>query len=717
MADAKSMERIVLKVLSGVQAGAEVSLPPGEYTLGSGAEDDIQFVDVSLKPKHARLRLGAGKIEIIGTSGTLTTANGLSLAADADDWQEIEPLDVITAGTMRFALGLPSANWTSLGDAVAPEGGADHPRARRRPGGPQQAAKRMPAGRLRQYALPVVLLALVGGSAAYLLSSSGDRTQTSVAAKLTDLQLARQAFDAFVFGRTIQLKQEVDGTIYASGYVESPVERRALMGAVEKAGLQVRFRVSVLQSMRSEVDNLIKASKLPLTFQLTENGTLVLEGLILKEEVMQKFVDRLTTDVTGIAQFENHVRTAKSLLAEIEKLGRMAQIDQYVVLRLDNDLIEINGILPADKTDAWVGFLQSYSRRFGKDIALRSFVQLQNANGTLTQADLKDLRPIFIGPTPAGSHDLQLDIDRLKQGLYGLTDVFVGLDKRTPIPGTEPPGSTPLALRDPAGINAPTPALPAAKVVITDSIPRNKTSQLETRREHDEVADLVTRANQMIDGWLTGQPNDLQAAMDKVAQTRASLDPTRKGPEQLSRAEIAARYLPVFTGDIKRADNDPDRCWTGSRLTVKNLPIALFWLDIFSVSTALSLDTMSRDEQSFVLEAALNPHAVAQCLQRVKSPSEAAQHSVYLAEAARNPDFVRYVTRNLKSMPLDVSGANLAGTRFLQTRDGAKMPEGAAADGESRVAMVGELGVALQTDKAYSIVIYGGALNWMLSAR
>eukprot|EP01037_Dinobryon_pediforme_P019895 gene19895-20400_t len=368
MADAKSMERIVLKVLSGVQAGAEVSLPPGEYTLGSGAEDDIQFVDVSLKPKHARLRLGGGKIEIIGTSGTLTTANGLSLAADADGWQEIEPLDVITAGTMRFALGLPRANWTSLGDAVAPEAGGDHPRARRRPGGSQQAAKRMPAGRMRQYALPVVLLALVGGSAAYLLSSSGDRTQTSVAAKLTDLQLARQAFDTFIFGKAIQLKQEVDGTIYASGYVESPVERRALMGAVEKAGLQVRFRVSVLQSMRSEVDNLIKASKLPLTFQLTEGGTLVLEGLILKEEVMQKFVDRLTTDVTGIAQFENHIRTAKSLLAEIEKLGRMAQIDQYVVLRLDNDLIEINGILPADKTDAWVGFLQSYSRRFGKDI-------------------------------------------------------------------------------------------------------------------------------------------------------------------------------------------------------------------------------------------------------------------------------------------------------------------------------------------------------------
>src|SRR5262249_36180161 len=151
-------------------------------------------------------------------------------------------------------------------------------------------------------------------------------------------------------------------------------------GAVEKTAVPVRFRVGVLQSLRNEIDNLIKAEKVAVSFTLTPAGDLSLEGVILDEDAARSFVDRIRGLVIGLNQIESKIRTAKRLLAEIEKLARMSQIDSLVVFRLDGELIEANGVLPVDKIDSWVGFLQSYARRFGKDIGLRSFVQLQAAN-------------------------------------------------------------------------------------------------------------------------------------------------------------------------------------------------------------------------------------------------------------------------------------------------------------------------------------------------
>ena len=116
MAESKASERLILKILNGIQSGVEVSLSPGEYSFGSGNDDDIQLIDVSLKPNHLKLRVAPGKIEIRAQSGTFHTVGGLEGRSATDDWSEVQPLDVITAGTTRFALGLPTAQWATVTD-------------------------------------------------------------------------------------------------------------------------------------------------------------------------------------------------------------------------------------------------------------------------------------------------------------------------------------------------------------------------------------------------------------------------------------------------------------------------------------------------------------------------------------------------------------------------------------------------------------------------
>ncbi|MEP4030023.1 MAG: hypothetical protein ABJM33_01640, partial [Roseibium polysiphoniae] len=116
--DIKSAQRtgspLILKAITGTQAGVEVLLEDGEYVLGSGPDDDLQFVDVCLKTGHARIRVEDGKASIAGGAGQVMAENGLVADAGADDWRNLGSLEVITIGSTDFAIGAEDDNWAAL---------------------------------------------------------------------------------------------------------------------------------------------------------------------------------------------------------------------------------------------------------------------------------------------------------------------------------------------------------------------------------------------------------------------------------------------------------------------------------------------------------------------------------------------------------------------------------------------------------------------------
>jgi hypothetical protein len=672
MSESRSFERVVLKILNGVQAGAEVSLTPGEYTVGSGSEDDIQFMDLSLKPGQARLRIAIGKIEIAGGSGAIAIGDGLKIGAGSE-WQDVEPLDIITAGMIRFVLGPPNANWTTLIEQDSPQK-KEPPKSRGYFGGALPSGL-MPAGKVGQLILPVaVLLAVIVVGAWYFPVGSRERPTPHVAQSDAE-KVAREALDRFAFGKQVALKREVDGTVYATGFVKDGFERRALVAAVEKTGAQVYFRLGVLEALRNEIDGLIRSEKLPVTYTLSSTGDLILEGLILDEDVAQKFVDRIKGAVAGLNLVESRIRTAKSLLDEVQKVARTAQIEQYVLLRLDRELIEANGILPIDKIDSWVGFLTSYSRRFSREIALRSFVQLQKPDGSLVGPPTQ---PVMIGAQADG--DRTLDRDALLQGRYKINDLFAGSSAQTPQP-------------------------PAAPAGFSFSVP-SKQNELTLSRERSDVVRLAERANELVLAW-RANASDGQLARDfefLVKQRAAIQRPDGGGGDN-----AADKYMPLLATELLR--KSANACRPGSRLTVENLPTAIFWLDLLSISGTYSLVTFALEDQGFLLEAALDPKLATDCLARADGAVRTT--SLYLTEAPRNPDFIRYLLRDFRSYSLDISGASITGPRFVQTRNGEKMREGGAPDGASRLAMVGELGSIIQRKDAYLSIIYPQQLNWL----
>ena len=216
-------------------------------------------------------------------------------------------------------------------------------------------------------------------------------------------------------------------------------------------------------------------------------------------------------------------------------------------------------------------------------------------------------------------------------------------------------------------------------------------------------------ASSLTDHALKEAIDALQANVPTLA---GSVSPASLSVEK-ERQQFVDRYLPLLS--LRRPGDTVGPCWDEAQLTPRNLMPTLFWLDLMSVSEALSLATFDKDMQTLILEAALNPRRVRECAKKLNNEAETVARSLYLNEIQRNPEFIRFIARDLRPFELDITGAHLGSrSRFIQIRSGRKLHEGAAPDRASRLALVGELGVAVQVRDGLSTVVFGPEMNWVI---
>lgn len=743
-------ETIILKILTGVQAGIDIALSDGEYTLGSGDDDDIQIYDVSLEPSHIRLRVAGGKVMAAGGRGALRTSTGVVLDAGSE-FQEIEALDGVFAGTTRFTTGRVSANWASLNE-IAADIAADGKRP-----SPPGGASGLFSRRLLGIGLPLALLVLAIG--VFLLSLSGTTPGAATRETADDrLRLVREAVEGFAFGRGIQVSRDVDNVTYVSGFVEKPVERRAVVTAVRDIDPAARIRLTALETTREEIASLLAASDRGIDFTLDSAGTLTLNGVMLDPAEAAATEALLRDGVAGLTAIVSNIRTAPGLLNEVTDLARRSQIEPFVLFRLDGTLIEASGVLATEKIDAWAGFLQAYSSQFSRHIALRSLVSLQNADGSSGRSS----RSLVLGSAGLSPGDVPLDIDRLSQGNFKLDDIFVNppADAKAESPADEAGAEHEvpyLAVDGRAGVAASSRRdgrSPQSRDTVQDvlqgwrddlspeaggaldgsdtgevvlsaatagerhtpsfsSVPADEQGHAGAAREGEaglpsSGGAASSRNTVAVRSLLQDWRDDRLPETDEGRAIRSALDRLDAGRNLFPGGTMDERYAPLSSSEAVPA---LQACWGGSRIPVADLPGLVFWLDVLSVSNDLTLANLDADIRGAVLEAALDPERVAQCLDRI---GRGALVSRYYREVERNPGFVRFIARNLAPYALDIAGVNLSADRYIQTRDGNKLHRGSAPDRNSRIASIGELGVMIEKEGRLSAVIFGPEINWLV---
>lgn len=706
----KEKSQIVLKALSGPQCGVEVALADGEYTLGSGRDDDLQFVDVCLKSGHARIRIDGPRILIAGGAGSVTNQAGLVIEAGSDDWRELQPMDIVSIGANAFAIGPIDGNWPELpilrapGDAVQRDSGSK----------PIDFAAGHWIRKHKRLSAVLISSMIVTAWLSFGIFA-GDESQGRVALN-PSVDEVREVLDRYPFGKPINVRQEVDGAIYAEGYVSTPVERRALHAALKEASFPVFLRLGVLSSIRTQVTAAINSFEVDVDFELTQDGKLVLAGTILSDEEATQFLDYVRTEIDGFSAIETDIKTASVLFAEVKSLAQRANIDDTVLFRLTGQRIEASGVVVTNKVDEWVGFIQTYAKRYAAQIPLTSYVQLVNDRGQV----LADSVPMRLADPdlPEEQGVINLDLSRLKMGLINPSDLFGGVNSE---PGGSLAAQSRLASNQSETLPDESTSAPSdlKKSIVTPSFDAPTRSNAQSRpigvqTPHEDKPSNSTNSDmaefdfeEKIEDEVGGQVLERWSEREKEPALAGQDSSSPKASEETPRQ----RYLPLITNPVANAD----RCWDRSRLRVSDLPKVLFWLDYLSLSEQVSLVGFDLERQYLILEAALNPDRLLQCSAKFKQRYGIgfSTLSLFFEEVDRNPYFIRYLVRDFEIPKLDVAGVMLQeGDRFIQTRDGRKLREGNSPNKESKLMSVGVLGALLRQEDEVTPILYSERLAW-----
>ncbi|MGV8939888.1 MAG: FHA domain-containing protein [Allorhizobium sp.] len=736
---------VILKILSGVQSGVDVSLSDGDYSVGSSPDDDIQVHDVSLKPGHAKLRIAGGKVQLAGGQGSLHSNAGIDFPADGE-YQELEPLDVVSAGATRFTTGLVSANWASITRDAARDG-TPAPSARARKSKFENKPRRVVFG-------GAMVAAAIGGACLFwfFFGNHGAAQDNALADTRPAVERVKDAVAKLMLAHAPDISRAVDGVIFVTGFTENPAERRAIQATVQDIDPNARVRLTVLETTRVEIAALLSSNYPDLGFTLSDRGELTLSGIELDPVAAKAAVDLVRDRVSGLSSITSAIRTSETLLLEAQQLSERSRLQPLLMLRLDGALIEATGVLPTDKIDAWVGFLQAYSTNLASIIPLRSFVNLQNANGEIIP--MPEGPALVLGKNDVGADERKVDVERLASGQFSPEDLFsnraaggnVGAENRS----ANADGGMTDALGNPVVVSGVGTTIAGASGALQDGPIEAELNALagQSRTGNPTASDqnalqgsskrLMSGAQApgAVDGMAIEDPAQKPipvASPDDTTSERGNRDEveallrtwTDRGGDLLQKDGLLLRglsalqeqlpsgvrlqeqYRPLSAGMDSTLDQ---ACWAGSQITPANAPSIVFWLDMISVSDKLTLADLRRDIRGPVLEAGLNPRRIGKCI----SQSGGAFQSVYLKEVERNPDFINFVVRSLSIYPLDVVGADVTANRYIQIRNGDKLLEGSAPDRNSRISVVGELGVAVRVADSFSVVIFGKNVSWLL---
>jgi len=297
--------RILLKLLSGPNAGAEMELRPGDWMLGSDEESDLVLLDAGIRAQHLLLHISPEGALTLTPKGGLVMVNGTPLPGEG---LALPPFTLFTVGGAHICWGPSDASWPDLTPpplvfqaeekhaALDGETQAPPPEARLAPNNANKvggifAASPGKANKVGSRRGKGIALALLGVLAAFLLLDfsyfglffSGMQEE---AAALTR-SLHRRGYDK------VSAVAQPDGRILVRGVVDSNARMDALVAYIEnlsdKPDLAVASAEDLADALRARfkrADAALRVSRAGSVLRITGYifDLLALEELILPEK-------------------------------------------------------------------------------------------------------------------------------------------------------------------------------------------------------------------------------------------------------------------------------------------------------------------------------------------------------------------------------------------------------------------------------------------------
>ena len=764
---------LILKVLSGSQLGVEVGLPDGEYSFGSGSDAEIQFADLSMAPVHGQLRVAGGKVEIRATGAALQTASGLVIAAGDGEWREIAQLDRITAGTSIFAVGGADANWSSL--AAMPMQAAER---RPDPSTPVTLNRNwlIGGGVIAASILAVLFLTGSGSNLPTATQSTPNETLQLVRSTLAGLPFDNELDVMSEADGTITVSGYVEtGTerrAVQNALQDIGVDVRRRIWALEAlrtdiAGLISSQEIDITSELKPDGELILSGiwldeeavtrtvgllesevfglSRITNTVQTAADFLDATNALIAKVQLGDLVIARLDgmlIEMTGVVPRDKMDNWVGFMRAYAGQIAPHMPLRSFVTLDGQPSDATVPVIIGATESEASGGrviapdsvetettdpenlFAQSES---GGPVITPEATDTATEEGVTAATEAEPVKDPTLDAYEAMIDDYARQnpevVAMLNRGLTngqfsdiaGLRDFFAAAETGQSVDAAEATSLAGAEVSDPDAIvrilntdDAATEPTEVAQPALAAAFDAGAT----VGRLNDAIRQLFDTSGdeaQLTPEAQSQNPELSAVSKEMIALAEAQSEALARG-ETLLAASAALGAEPALV-------LPSETCWAGSHITVESLPTVLLWMDILSISTNLDIAEVRPDSRLLFMEAALNPDRIRACLKRVDNDYGAAllANSEFLSEMARNNLFAAFLFRSVPRYPLDLAGINLDGERFAQLVDGRKLAEGAAPGVDSRLTVIGDLGLLIRVSDGYRVNLYGDNIGWLVS--
>lgn len=419
---ASSPSRTVLKLLSGLQQGAEARLTDETtYLIGSADECDIVLQAEGVAPKHLKLTVPSGRIHLdVQEQPVIVGDRSLPPGQTADF-----PLGVvIRLGEVCIGVGAEHADWSQavLPDKIkvpeavespespapddrdttgeAESGEAPPPAVEEPPSLPE--TPRAPAKKwLAVSGIVIVALALMVGWRPFTTWLNTDAAADSVISESSAVEKT-QAILTELGLQDITVASRPDGGVILTGYCATRDVKNRLTAALLAQSVHVDNRLWPEEVLKDAIGQTLErlGGKI-LRYTYSGKGVLRVWGVLHADLSADELLSTLRNDVPGIVRTESTVKTIEDFATDLREQARQAGLEAQVAIAVASATsLVAKGALDAERMGRWNAIAQSFVAETQGIPTLEAQVVLSEATPMAQPAAVEAVQPVVEAVQP-----------------------------------------------------------------------------------------------------------------------------------------------------------------------------------------------------------------------------------------------------------------------------------------------------------------------------
>lgn len=363
---------VLLKILSGVHRGAEISLQEGTTNVGRAVENDVILMDVDLAQNHCEIQVARSEVSIRLSDDAINIwINGECLSQREFTVPVLTPVYI---GSLLVVFGDENADWPC-------DYAADNVIERQNKTVSESHDKVLRMSSQNFSLLIVTFLAVCTVIVVGVFTAStlyfGDETEKGQAPRI-DVSEVGELEQFFVQQEMAELRVDTAGDMLKiSGRLATDNQLQLLEQYLHGRSEVYLAEVLVDEDLAKQLSLSLKhqgESKLDIR-RGDMPGSFVVHGVYENIQLWPRLRDQLLAEVTGIENLMSDLYTPESVLDWLNQELHEAGIVMTAAME-NNDSISLKGVVPEDRQREWQRIKEAFRQRFGRNFRFEHVPQI-----------------------------------------------------------------------------------------------------------------------------------------------------------------------------------------------------------------------------------------------------------------------------------------------------------------------------------------------------